>query len=321
MVHFQQTTPPDSADMSLAQQMTSSNSSGSSTTITKKKRHTWRSVSMSSTTESVFSSKKGRKKQVVNGASNQQNSSLLPPPNVKGHQKVIKNPSRTYSVRSSALSNMSQPRTHSVRAISRAKIKTIKLTITVICCYIVCSTPFMAALLWSAFDPYAKEHPFFYGPTFTILTLLASLNSCANAFIVLFFNPNLIQSFVKGTFGRVCHHFGQHPSSLIGSQRKQVFNNRKPGTANLSQRPNTSVTGLSPLMNRSSPPKEYGNNRFNGGQDGMELIPSATEEAGNVEKVVAVVPLRSSMSSRNGNNYPRGGDSEAAPVETSFIGI
>lgn len=61
-------------------------------------------------------------------------------------------------------------RTHSLKGISRAKIKSVKMTITVICCYIICSTPFIAALLWSAYDPYAKEHPFFYGEALVLIT-------------------------------------------------------------------------------------------------------------------------------------------------------
>lgn len=38
------------------------------------------------------------------------------------------------------------------------------------------------------------------GPTFTILTLLASLNSCVNPYIFLFFNPNLLQNCFRGLF-------------------------------------------------------------------------------------------------------------------------
>jgi hypothetical protein len=75
----------------------------------------------------------------------------------------IKNRKRCSSKSSTKTMMQIQPRTHSVKGISRAKIKTVKLTVTVICCYIVCSTPFIAALLWSAYDPYAKIHPFWFG--------------------------------------------------------------------------------------------------------------------------------------------------------------
>lgn len=40
------------------------------------------------------------------------------------------------------------PRAHSVSGISRAKMKTIKLTIVVILCYIVCSLPFFSSVLY-----------------------------------------------------------------------------------------------------------------------------------------------------------------------------
>ncbi|CAG7678310.1 unnamed protein product [Allacma fusca] len=90
------------------------------------------------------------------------------------------------------------PRRSSVKGISRAKIKTIKLTVTVICCYVFCSSPFIAAQLWATYDPDASKSPFWTGATFTILTLLASLNSCVNPWIFLFFNPNLLQDFLKG---------------------------------------------------------------------------------------------------------------------------
>lgn len=56
-----------------------------------------------------------------------------------------------------------QPRTHSVKGISRAKIKTIKLTVTIICCYIFCSSPFIAAQLWMVYDPNAYNSSFFNG--------------------------------------------------------------------------------------------------------------------------------------------------------------
>ncbi|XP_065341116.1 oxytocin receptor-like [Cloeon dipterum] len=84
-----------------------------------------------------------------------------------------------------------QPRVHSIRGISRAKLKTVKLTVVVIACYVICSSPFISAQLWATWDPDAINSPFWSGPTFTILTLLASLNSCVNPWIYLVFNPDL----------------------------------------------------------------------------------------------------------------------------------
>jgi len=56
-----------------------------------------------------------------------------------------------------------QPRVHSMRGISRAKIKTVKLTVVVIVCYVVCSSPFICAQLWATWDPDAMQSPFWSG--------------------------------------------------------------------------------------------------------------------------------------------------------------
>ncbi|OWF35858.1 cephalotocin receptor 1-like [Mizuhopecten yessoensis] len=40
-------------------------------------------------------------------------------------------------------------------AIPRAKVRTVRLTLTVVFCFFVCSSPFHFAQLWAAFDPYA----------------------------------------------------------------------------------------------------------------------------------------------------------------------
>ncbi|XP_053628168.1 vasopressin V1b receptor-like [Cherax quadricarinatus] len=85
------------------------------------------------------------------------------------------------------------PRSHSIRSISRAKIKTVKLTITVIFCYVSCSAPFISVQLWHVWDPNASSNPFYNGAAFTILTLLSSLNSVVNPWIFLAFNENMTQ--------------------------------------------------------------------------------------------------------------------------------
>ncbi|KAH9369804.1 hypothetical protein HPB48_011646 [Haemaphysalis longicornis] len=47
------------------------------------------------------------------------------------------------------------PRSHSVRGLSHAKIKTVKITVVVIVLYIVCSSPFICVQLWMYWSPYA----------------------------------------------------------------------------------------------------------------------------------------------------------------------
>lgn len=63
------------------------------------------------------------------------------------------------------------PRSHSIRSISRAKIKTVKLTVTVILCYVVCSAPFISVQLWHVWDPNAESSPFYNG-RFSYLSFL-----------------------------------------------------------------------------------------------------------------------------------------------------
>ncbi|OQV14178.1 hypothetical protein BV898_11649 [Hypsibius exemplaris] len=80
-------------------------------------------------------------------------------------------------------------RTHSTykRGLSftRAKLRTVKLTLVVIIAYLICWTPFVVALLWTTFFP---ETAYLSEPSLVILLLLANLNSCSNPWIYLFFS-------------------------------------------------------------------------------------------------------------------------------------
>ncbi|XP_013784095.1 oxytocin receptor-like [Limulus polyphemus] len=84
------------------------------------------------------------------------------------------------------------PRSHCMRGLSRSKVKTFKITVVVITCYIICSTPFIIVQLWAYWSPNAKNSSIWKGPTVAILMLLASLNSCVNPWIYLAFNYNLV---------------------------------------------------------------------------------------------------------------------------------
>ena len=44
------------------------------------------------------------------------------------------------------------PRAHVVRGMTRSKVKTVKLTLTVIICYLLCWSPFFISQLWAAWD-------------------------------------------------------------------------------------------------------------------------------------------------------------------------
>ncbi|KAG5275149.1 hypothetical protein AALO_G00144140 [Alosa alosa] len=82
----------------------------------------------------------------------------------------------------SALSRVS-----SVKLISKAKIRTVKMTFVIVVAYIICWTPFFFVQMWSAWDPDAPREAL----PFIIAMLLASLNSCCNPWIYMFFAGHL----------------------------------------------------------------------------------------------------------------------------------
>ena len=71
---------------------------------------------------------------------------IHPPSLKKGNRK-----SSTKDDNSGSTSKMLRPRSHSNKNISKAKIKTIKLTMAVILGYIICSAPYCLAQIWSVF--------------------------------------------------------------------------------------------------------------------------------------------------------------------------
>ncbi|XP_049894105.1 arg8-vasotocin receptor-like [Epinephelus moara] len=75
-------------------------------------------------------------------------------------------------------------RASGVAGMSKARVKTLKMTVVIVLAYIVCWAPFFTVQLWSAWDTNAPKET----ATFTILMLLASLNSCANPCIYLLFS-------------------------------------------------------------------------------------------------------------------------------------
>ncbi|XP_032809974.2 vasopressin V2 receptor [Petromyzon marinus] len=75
-------------------------------------------------------------------------------------------------------------RVSSVTGVSRAMVKTVKMTLVIVIVYVLCWSPFFVAQLWSVWDP----NPPFEGALFTITLLLASLNSCTNPWIYMAFS-------------------------------------------------------------------------------------------------------------------------------------
>ncbi|KAG7496555.1 arg8-vasotocin receptor-like [Solea senegalensis] len=84
----------------------------------------------------------------------------------------------------------------SVSTISRAKLRTVKMTFVIVVAYVVCWAPFFAVQMWSVWD----ETSSWVDSENTIVTLsalLASLNSCCNPWIYMIFSGHLLSDFAR----------------------------------------------------------------------------------------------------------------------------
>uniref|UniRef100_A0A8C3KPE4 Arginine vasopressin receptor 1B n=1 Tax=Calidris pygmaea TaxID=425635 RepID=A0A8C3KPE4_9CHAR len=82
--------------------------------------------------------------------------------------------------------------TSGVRTISRAKIRTVKMTFVIVVAYVACWAPFFSMQMWSVWDEDAPDDES-TNVAFTITMLLASLSSCCNPWIYMFFSGHLLQ--------------------------------------------------------------------------------------------------------------------------------
>uniref|UniRef100_A0A8D0D7T9 Arginine vasopressin receptor 1A n=1 Tax=Sander lucioperca TaxID=283035 RepID=A0A8D0D7T9_SANLU len=83
----------------------------------------------------------------------------------------------------------------SITTISRAKLRTVKMTFVIVLAYIVCWAPFFTVQMWSVWDEnfqWADSE----NTAVTLSALLASLNSCCNPWIYMVFSGHLLQDFV-----------------------------------------------------------------------------------------------------------------------------
>ncbi|XP_051516966.1 vasopressin V2 receptor-like [Myxocyprinus asiaticus] len=71
--------------------------------------------------------------------------------------------------------------------VSKAMSKTVKMTLVIVLVYTMCWSPFFSVQLWAAWDPNPPDQ----GVAFTILMLLASLNSCTNPWIYTAFSSSV----------------------------------------------------------------------------------------------------------------------------------
>uniref|UniRef100_A0A3Q3XIE2 Vasopressin V2 receptor n=1 Tax=Mola mola TaxID=94237 RepID=A0A3Q3XIE2_MOLML len=73
------------------------------------------------------------------------------------------------------------------REVSAAMSKTVRMTLVIVLVYSLCWAPFFSVQLWAAWDPDPPQH----GAVFTLLMLLASLNSCTNPWIYSAFSSSV----------------------------------------------------------------------------------------------------------------------------------
>ncbi|XP_055413923.1 oxytocin receptor [Bubalus kerabau] len=116
-------------------------------------------------------------------------------------------------------------RVSNVKLISKAKIRTVKMTFIVVLAFIVCWTPFFFVQMWSVWDADAPKE----ASPFIIAMLLASLNSCCNPWIYMLFTGHLFQELVQRF---LCCSFRR----LKGS---------RPGETSVSKKSNSSTFVLS----------------------------------------------------------------------------
>ncbi|XP_060109186.1 LOW QUALITY PROTEIN: vasopressin V2 receptor [Heteronotia binoei] len=81
----------------------------------------------------------------------------------------------------------SRSRRQGASPISGAVTKTLRMTLVIVLTYVICWAPFFLVQLWSVWDPQAPID----STAFTLLMLLASLNSCTNPWVYAAFSSSI----------------------------------------------------------------------------------------------------------------------------------
>uniref|UniRef100_A0A8C8RNX0 Oxytocin receptor n=1 Tax=Pelusios castaneus TaxID=367368 RepID=A0A8C8RNX0_9SAUR len=97
------------------------------------------------------------------------------------------------SLTSNSSSGAALSRVSSIKLISKAKIRTVKMTFIIVLAFIVCWTPFFFVQMWSVWDKNAPKE----ASPFIIAMLLASLNSCCNPWIYMLFTGHLFHDLIQ----------------------------------------------------------------------------------------------------------------------------
>ncbi|XP_028813715.1 arginine vasopressin receptor 1Aa [Denticeps clupeoides] len=116
----------------------------------------------------------------------------------------------------------------SVTTISRAKLRTVKMTFVIVLAYIVCWSPFFVVQMWSVWDEKLLWHDS-ENTIVTLSALLASLNSCCNPWIYMIFSGHLLQDFAF-CFNKIHQTFKKEDSdsSLRRNTLLTKMTNRSP---------------------------------------------------------------------------------------------
>ncbi|XP_029010499.1 arginine vasopressin receptor 1Aa [Betta splendens] len=120
---------------------------------------------------------------------------------------------------------------NSVTTISRAKLRTVKMTLVIVLAYIVCWAPFFTVQMLSVWDE-SFQWADSENTAVTLSALLASLNSCCNPWIYMIFSGHLLQDFVH--YFTFCHRARSDfkkedsDSSLRKTTLLSKMNNRSP---------------------------------------------------------------------------------------------
>ncbi|XP_031714906.1 arg8-vasotocin receptor-like [Anarrhichthys ocellatus] len=140
----------------------------------------------------------------------------------------------------------------SVGTISRAKLRTVKMTFVIVLAYVVCWAPFFTVQMWSVWDQsfsFAESE----NTTVTLTALLASLNSCCNPWIYMIFSGHLLSDFAgsllccRSLRTRFSHQDSDSSirrttllSRLQGSRLSEPFRDLDPAPKNCPQGPTAS---------------------------------------------------------------------------------
>ncbi|KAG7225549.1 hypothetical protein INR49_004955 [Caranx melampygus] len=141
----------------------------------------------------------------------------------------------------------------SVSTISRAKLRTVKMTFVIVVAYVVCWAPFFTVQMWSVWDETFSWDDS-ENTAVTLSALLASLNSCCNPWIYMIFSGHLLSDFVGSLpcCHRLTNKFGHHQDSdssfrrttllsrLQGPRLSEPFRDQNPIPRNCPQVPSTS---------------------------------------------------------------------------------